>query len=325
MHADDRDAIECARAGDVVALAGLHSIRTGHTLCDKNSPLLLEDISAYSPVISRALEPANSEEAKKLDEALKHYLLEDPTLKLVLDEDTGQRILSGMGELHLDVVLERLKREYHLSPRSGEPRVIYKETVSQPAQGHAKVEREVGGLMHEGEVCLKVEPLGRGEANFIELPEVSSSGQAKITSAEQVIRESLKLAIESALTSGPANGYEVADVRVTVTGYSSKSGAGLAMAASQALKDALQNGSAVVLEPIMRVEIVSPTESIGDVLNLLATCNGRVINVMPGEQVEEIKAEASMRNLFGFATSLRSVSKGRAGMTLAFDRFDVSQ
>ncbi len=323
MHADDREAVESAQAGDVVALAGLHDIRTGHTLCDKNFPLLLEDISAYSPVISRALEPANSEEAKKLDEALGQYLLEDPTLKLILDEDTGQRVLSGMGELHLDIVLERLQREFQLAPRSGDPRVVFRETITQAAQGHAKVEKELGGLMHQGEVCLEVEPLGRSEANIIEFA-VPSSGLEKISPAERVMRQELGLALESSFTSGPISGNELAGIRVKVLSYEKKSGAGLSMAASQALRDALQKAGPVLLEPVMRLEIVSPTESMGDVLNLLASCNGRVVNVSPGDRVEMIRAEASMQNLFGFATSLRSVSKGRAGMTLTFDRFDVT-
>ena len=323
MHADEREAVESAQAGDVVALAGLHNIRTGHTLCDKDFPILLEDISAYSPVISRALEPANSEEAKKLDEALGQYLLEDPTLKLVLDEDTGQRVLSGMGELHLDIVLERLQREFQLAPRSGDPRVIFRETITQPAQGHAKVEKELGGLMHQGEVCLEVEPLGRSEANIIEFAE-PPSGPEKISPAGQIVRQELALALESSFTSGPMSGNELAGIRVKVISYEKKSGAGLSMAASQALREALQKAGPVLLEPIMHLEIVAPTESMGDALNLLASCGGRVINVSPGEQVELIRAEAPMQNLFGFATSLRSVSKGRAGLTLTFDRFDVT-
>ncbi len=323
MHADEREAVESAQAGDVVALAGLHNIRTGHTLCDKDFPILLEDISAYSPVISRALEPANSEEAKKLDEALGQYLLEDPTLKLVLDEDTGQRVLSGMGELHLDIVLERLQREFQLAPRSGDPRVIFRETITQPAQGHAKVEKELGGLMHQGEVCLEVEPLGRSEANIIEFAE-PPSGPEKISPAGQIVRQELGLALESSFTSGPMSGNELAGIRVTVISYEKKSGAGLSVAASQALREALQKACPVLLEPIMYLEIVAPTESMGDALNLLASCGGRVINVSPSEQVELIRAEAPMQNLFGFATSLRSVSKGRAGLTLTFDRFDVT-
>ena len=173
LHADEREEIVLAGAGSVVALSGLHNIRTGHSLCSKEQPLLLEDISVYSPVISRALEPADSEEAKKLDEALRNYLLEDPTLKLELDENTGLRILSGMGELHLDVLLERLQREYRLSPRTGDPRVVFMETIGQAASAQAVIDREVVGVRHQGMVCLRVEPLPRGKGIVIEfdLPE----------------------------------------------------------------------------------------------------------------------------------------------------------
>ncbi|MBQ4133703.1 MAG: elongation factor G, partial [Desulfovibrionaceae bacterium] len=301
------------------------------TLCSKDHPLLLEDISAYSPVISRALEPANAEEAKKLDDALKNYLLEDPTLKLELDEDTGLRILSGMGELHLDVLLERLEREYGLKPRSGEPRVVFLETITQPASGRAEIEREVAGVQHQGMVSLEVEPLPRSHGVQVDfaLPEEERAAEKtkiknQLSAAANNARAVIGLAIESALTSGPLEGYAVGDVKVSVTGYEAKSDAGLNMAAAQALRDALLEGAPALLEPIMKLEIVTPGESVGDVLNLLAALNARVLDVSAGEHVETISAEAPMRGLFGFATSLRSVSKGRAGMTLSFDRFDIA-
>ncbi len=337
LHADDREELASARAGSVVALSGLHNVRTGHTLCSKTHPLLLEDISAYNPVISRALEPADSEEAKKLDEALKNYLLEDPTLKLELDEATGLRILSGMGELHLDVVLERLQREYGIAPRSGEPRVVFRETISQAAAAQATVDREVGGVRHQGEVSLRVEPLPRGGGVLIEfeLPgdteggvdradEAKPAGRERALSrAESNTRAVIGPALQAALTAGPLEGYEVSDVKITVTGYAAGSDAGLNMAAAQALRDALHQAAPALLEPVMRLEIISPGDSVGDVLNLLAALNGRVLNVSSSEHAETISAEAPMRNLFGFATALRSVSKGRAGITLTFDRFDV--
>lgn len=334
MHAEDKEAVQTVFAGDVVAFGGLNNVRTGHTLCDKNFPLLLEDISAYSPVISLALEAANSEEGKKIDEALKHYLLEDPTLKLEYDEDTGQRIISGMGELHLEIILERMKREYGLSPRFGEPHVVYKETITAQAEASLAVNREIGGTVHQGEVSLEVQPLSRGQGNKIEFaiatdcPEQGSvkKGQAaQALSADQAVRAEICQTVETALQGGPLGGYDVNDVLVRITDYARKQGAGLSMATVGAVKEALQMASPALLEPVMSLEISSPQESVGDVLNLLTTCNGRILEISSEDSFELIKAQAPMRNLFGFATSLRSVSKGRAGLTLTFAQFDIWQ
>ena len=339
VYVDDKEAIQSALAGDVVALGGMHDIRTGHTLCCKDFPLLLEDISAYSPVISLALEPANSEDGKRLDEALKQYLLEDPTLKFEYDENTGQRIISGMGELHLEILLERLQREYRLSPRSGEPQVVFKETIRSSTEVQINVDRELGDTLHQGEITLRVSPLSRGSGNkliFLEdsAPEDSlpvnqknSKGKSSksLTNIDQVGRAEVVQALETALQGGPLGGYSVVDVSVEVLAYTRKQGAGLAIAASTALKEALLGAEIAYLEPIMSLEILVPLEAMGDVLNLLATCNAKIIEVTGNEQTEVVRAEAPMQNLFGFATSLRSSSKGRAGLTLLFSRFDFWQ
>ena len=342
VHVDDKEAIQTALAGEVVALGGMHDLRTGHTLCHKDFPLLLEDILAYSPVISLALEPANSEEGKKMDEALKHYLLEDPTLKLEYDENTGQRVVSGMGELHLEVLLERMQREYHLSPRSGEPGVVFQETIRTNAQVQLKIDREIGDSLHQGEISLRVLPLARGSGNkldFLDAREPTkaltsnptppkpqknkSTPTAKNTA--QLAKLEISQAVETALQGGPLGGYRVVDVQVEVLSYVHKQGAGLAMAALAAVKEALTSADPAYLEPIMSLEMQVPLEAMGDVLNLLGASNGRVIEVTGNEQTEIVRAEAAMKNLFGFATALRSASKGRAGLTLLFSRFDFWQ
>ena len=339
VYVDDKEAIQSALAGDVVALGGMHNISTGHTLCHKNFPLLLEDISSYSPVISLALEPANSEEGKRLDEALKQYLLEDPTLKFEYDENSGQRIISGMGELHLEILLERLQREYHLSPRSGEPRVVFKETICGEAEVQIKIDKEVGDTLHQGEISLRVSFLPRGSGNklvFLEDsaaadnlapdPQIKNSKQALPSNKiDQAGRAELVQALEAALQGGPLGGNSVVDVNVEVLSYNRKQGAGLSIAASTALKEALINAGLAYLEPIMSLEMQVPLQAMGDVLNLLASCNAKIIEVTGNEQTEIVRAEAPMRNLFGFATSVRSASKGRAGLTLLFSRFDLWQ
>ena len=363
VYVDDKEAIQFASAGDVVALGGMHDIRTGHTLCSKDFPLLLENISAYSPVISLALEPANSEEGKKLDEALKQYLLEDPTLKLEYDENSGQRIISGMGELHLEILLERLQREYGLTPRSGAPQVVFKETICAEAEIQINVNREVGETIHQGEITLRVSPLQRGSGNKLifweDAPSLdalanslngglenapenrredrhkdSLKGACKSknnknahsnTNIDHVGRAEVVQALEATLQGGPLGGHNVVDVNVEVLAYARKQGSGLAIAASTALKDALLKAGLAYLEPIMSLEILVPLEAMGDVLNLLASCNAKIIEVTGNEQTEIIRAEAPMRNLFGFATFLRSASKGRAGLTLLFSKFDLWQ
>ena len=353
LHADDKESLTSVKAGDVAAISGLRSPRTGQTLCGHDNPLLLEDISNYNPVISLALEPANSEEGKKLDEIINLFLLEDPTLHFTYDEDSGQRIISGMGELHLEVVLERMERQFKIRPRYGEPRVIYRETILASAQAKVQADRELGGIRHQGSASIAVFPLLRGSGNKVEfavtaLPDLAcevtpdklqgrSSGdfdhsapksgrKGSIFLAQQAaIQAEIENVISATLQGGPLGGYDVTDVLVKVNSFEQKQGAGLGMAVSAALREALQSAQPALLEPIMRLEILAPLEHTGDVLNLLATCGGRVLEIVGNEQQQTIVANAPLQKLFGFATTLRSASQGRAGLTLSFARFDFWQ
>ena len=319
LHAGHKEKIDRAFAGDMVAAAGMKYARTGDTLSDQDFPIILEQIADYKPVISLAIEPRNSEEGDKLDEVLEKYLLEDPTLDLKRDEDTDQIILSGMGELHLEVVLERLKREYKLEPRAGKPQVVYQETVSAVGKGHGEFDRELGEEKHFGSVQLSVEPLGRDEGQSISMElDLEAWPHDWIKAAEE--------GIEDGLQSGVLRGYPVRDVRVRVTGMGRRedsSAVGYRMAAAMALKDALAKAGSRLMEPIMWVEINVPEEFVGDVVGLLGAKGAKIENMVDRSGQKVVQGLAPLGRLFGFSTDLRSSTQGRAGFVMKFSRFDV--
>lgn len=352
LNAERREALDMALPGDIVALGGLRAARTGDTLAAKERPLILENLEAYKPVISLALEPRNADEGKKLDEALGRYLLEDPTLRLEIDEATGQRLVSGMGELHLEVLNERMRREYSIQPRVGQPQVVHQETVRASADATATFERELGDIVHHGAVALRVEPLPRMSGNKIDLSAVTpddvaknarnstgsgrgkrerEGGRATETAYPRAWLDAVRQGLESGLQSGVVGGFPVQDVRVSVLSLERKETStpvGFHMAAVAALKQALEQAGSVLLEPIMDVEITVPDANVGDVIGLLGSRGGRVESMedqgagrLGGCKI--IKAVAPLRALFGFSTALRSVSQGRAGLVMRFARFDM--
>jgi len=322
LHAGHREKAEVAGPGEIVAVAGLKSAITGDTLCDKADPIVLESIAGYKPVISLALEPRNAEESDRLKEVLDKLLQEDPTLTLVQDPDTDQMILSGMGELHLDVVLERARREYGVAPRAGKPQVVYLETVTGPGVGEGEFDRELGDRVHYGKVGLAVSPLPR-EAGREIVFEIDA--QSYPPAWTQAIAEGL----EDGLQSGPLRGYPVQDVRVRVTGLFPAEGVttpvGCRMAASLALKAALAAGRPALLEPIMELEIGVPDAFVGDVAGLLGSKGAKIENMFDRGGHKVVTALAPLRQMFGFSTDLRSATQGRAGMTMLFSKFDLLQ
>lgn len=320
LHAGQKEKTEHALAGDIVALAGLKHARTGDTLTTRAAPILLESIEAYKPVISLALEPRNTAEGDKLVEVLDKAVQEDPTLFFQVDEDTGQHVLSGMGELHLEVVLERLRREYNVSPRVGNPQVVFHETISVPAKGEGEFHRELGEQMHYGRVHLEVEPLRRDSGIEVQFAvDQETWPTAWLDAVAQGINDSLQ--------SGVLKGCPVRDMKVRITGLERKEGestpAGYHMAAVAALKQALHEARPQLLEPIMWVEISLPEEFVGDAISLLGSKGAKVENILDRAGQKTVKALAPMRSLFGFSTDLRSATQGRAGMMLTFARFDV--
>lgn len=328
LHADRREQLETACAGEIVAVVGLRSAHTGETYTARGRELSLEAIDAYAPVLTLALEPRNADEGKILDEALGRYMEEDPTVHVRLDEDSGTRMLSGMGELHLDVLLERMKREYGISPRTGHPQVVLRETVRKEACAEAVFDKELGKERHQGAVSLRVAPRPRHAGNLVEVGDFLPENPAE---AQKILPGALLQAaldgVRDSLQSGELSGYPVEDVAVTLTNVQRREGLttapGCHMAAGQALREALAKAAPVALEPIMRVEINVPGEFLGPAIGLFNGCGGKVEDLEDHNGQKLLRGTAPLRRLFGFSTSLRSATQGRAGLVLAFDRFDL--
>lgn len=319
LHAGHREAIDSAFAGDIVAVAGLKEARTGETLASAAAPVVLERLEASLPVISLALEPRTAADTDKLEFALGHLLQEDPTLAVERDEATGQLILSGMGELHLEVIRERLTREYGVSPRAGRPQVVRQETVSRAGSGSAEFHRELGETMHHGFVAVTVEPLARGRGREV-LFEVDREGWP------EALWQAAAEGLEDGLQSGVLEGHPLADLRLRVTELRRQvdsTPAGFRMAAAQALREALQAAGPQLLEPLMRVEISVPAEFVGDVVGLLGAKGAKIEDMADRGGQKLVRALAPLRRLFGFSTELRSATQGRAGLNMHFERFDT--
>ena len=319
LHADRREQVDAAKAGDIVAVIGLRSARTGDTVGAPGSKLLLESIEAYQPVISLAIEPRNADEGKALDEALDRFSLEDPTLTVAIDEGSGHRIVSGMGELHLDVILERIRREYGIAPRVGQPQVIRRETPKRTASATGIFDRELGKETHIGEVVLSIAPRERGSGNQIRFAIDTAILPAAFVDA-------VRQGVENALQSDPVTGYPLQDADVEITAMPRRDGstvAGYHMAAGIALRSALEAAQVTTLEPLMFVEISAPEANLGPAISLFGTRGGKVENILDHAGLKLVQGLAPLSKLFGFSTDLRSATQGRAGLMMRFERFDV--
>ena len=327
MHANKREDIKWAGAGDIVALVGLKNASTGDTLCDESREVILENLHIPDPVIEVAIEPKTKSDRDALSAALNKLAKEDPSFRVKGDEETGQTLIAGMGELHLDVTLERMRREYHISPRVGAPEVIMRETITGTGEGDCVFDRELGKVQHFGHVSVSVAPRPRGAGNTVKpgsfLPE------DKIAAAKVIQKELLAAALEGAtdaLQSGDLTGYPVVDVAVTITGIERRDGVasepGCRMAAAQALKQALAAASPVILEPVMNVTISCPEAELGSAISLFGTLGGKIDEMEDNSGQKVVHGTASLRKLFGFSTKLRSATQGRAGLVMSFSRFD---
>jgi elongation factor G len=322
LHADRRENLVSAQAGDIVAAQGLKEAQTGDTLLGKEPLMFLEPLRSWRPVISLAFEPRNSEEGERLDQALATFTAEDPTLAVELNEATGQRIVSGMGELHLEVLADRLRREWNISPRLGNPQVVCRETIGGEADATGEFDRELGGQAHYGKVSLHVAPQERNSGIAVSFaPNACAPGEwnaALLAAVEQGVRD--------ACWSGPA-GYVMEDLAITVTGLGKKqnlaTAPGMHMAAQQAVRQAVAAARPQVREPIMQVDISVPENFLGGVIALLGARGARVENLEDKGGQKHVQALAPMRGLFGFSTALRSASQGRAGLMMQFLRFDT--
>lgn len=319
MHANKKERLDVAGAGSIVGIVGLKKSSTGETLCRADHPVLLENIDTYEPVISIAVEPKTHSDLEKLIEVLAKYTDEDPTLQVREDEDTGQMILSGMGELHLEVIISRMQREFNTQVNVGKPQVVYRESISESAGGASVFDKEVAGQRHFGEVRLSLSPLERGVGNrFVNMVDEDVIPGAYIPAVEQGVMESLE--------SGMVMGYPVVDVEAKLVGGTYKESLGSELAykvsAAMACNEALLAGNGYLLDPFMKVEVFVPEEFMGDVIGDLNARSGKVESIEPKVGVQEISATVPLANMFGYSTALRSATQGRGTFSMHFSHFD---
>jgi elongation factor G len=318
MHANKRERIEEAVAGDIVAAAGLKSAATGDTLTDPAHPLLLEPMRFSSPVIALAVEPRGSADTERLAQALGKLAGEDPTLEVRTDPDTGQNIVSGMGELHLEIVLDRLEREFRVPVRSGRPQVIHRETISREVEHGAEFQREVAGQTVRAGVALRLRPLERGAGARIVFDRLDVTPPDAVTAA-------ITEGIGDCLGAGMLSGYPVIDLEVRVTRVLFRAddpfSMGFKIAAARAFREATGMAGLILLEPVMSLEVTTPEEFTGEIIRDLATRRGRVEGLHPQGPVRLIEALAPLRELFGYSTALRSLTQGRAAFSMHFSRY----
>ena len=319
MHANKRERIDIASAGDIVAVLGLKTTTTGDTLCDEEHPIMLELIEFYEPVISQAIEAKTPADQERLTMALDKLIEEDPTLKVKYEEETAQTIISGMGELHLEIIVDRLSREFNSHVNVGRPRVVYRETIQKKVETEGIFEKELGEKKHFGHVRLSLAPRKRGSGNKI-INKIDDS----IIPAEYY--EVIEAGITEAMMNGVLNGYPVIDVEVTIIGGSFREGdssaQGYKIAAATAFRDGCSGADPVMLEPIMMVDIITPSEFMGDVIGDINARRGEIQSVNPKGTVSEIKAKVPLKAMFGYSTDLRSSTQGRAIFSMIFSEYN---
>jgi elongation factor G len=318
MHANKRERIEECGAGSIVGVIGLKDASTGDTLCTAEHPVLLEKIQFYEPVISIAVEPKTHSDQEKMDEVFEKFTAEDPTLRVRKDEDTGQTILSGMGELHLEIITSRMQREFNTNVNVGKPQVVYREAVAAPAQATAVFDREIAGQRHFAEVSLEVTPLARGAGSkFV------SKVPAETMPAP--FMEAVRKGALGALESGPLSGYPAVDVEIRLIGAAPKDTStelAFTVAASMACKEALTRGNPFLLEPIMTAEVLVPEAFLGEVIGDLNARGGKIGSIEHKPGIQVITVTVPLSRMFGYSTALRSATQGRGTFSMHFARFD---
>ena len=318
IYANKRDEIQEAYAGDIITIPGLKFTRTGDTLCDINNQLLYEKISFTEPVINQAIEAKTIADQEKLLETLQKLSEEDPTFRYSADSESGQMIISGVGELHLEIIVDRLKREFKVPAKVGKPQVSYRETIGSSVIEETVFERQLANKNQYGHIKIEVLPADRNEGLVVEnLLKKSKIPENLVTALEQGVREALNV--------GP-NGYPMIDVKVRIleTNYieDTSTEIGCKIASSTAVKDACRKANPVLLEPVFRVDITSPEEYVGDVIADISSRRGRVEGIESVLSMQVIKAMAPLSELFGYVTQLRSKSQGRAVFTMTFSHYE---
>jgi len=320
MHAHKRERIDTASAGDIIAAAGLKEALTGDTLCTAEQPLLLAGLSIPEPVVSLAVEPKQIQDRDKLLLSLEKLQWEDPTFRVREDEDTGQTVLTGMGELHLEVVIRRLADDFGVQVNAGQPQVVYRESISAEMVHTESFEREVEGKYQRGEVCLRVAPRERGSGIEIVLPE----GDTALLTPE--IRAALEETLRLAVQSGVQVGYPMVDLSVIVEQVPVVPGEttalGVRAAAQRGFTMAVRSARPILLEPVMALEITTPHEFSGKVMGSLQQKRGRVEGMESREVVDIVRANVPLAEMFGYMTELRSATQGRGSFTMEFSHYD---
>jgi elongation factor G len=319
MHANKREEIKEAYAGDIAAAVGLRSVTTGDTICDEKKPVVLEAMVFPEPVITLAIEPRTKADQEKLGQGLGKLQAEDPTFRVQTDVDTGQVVISGMGELHLEIIVDRLKREFGVEASVGRPQVAYKETLTQPAQAEGRYIRQTGGRGQYGHVKIRLVPRKAGEGFVFENKIVGGAiPREYIKPVEEGIRE--------ALSGGVLAGYPVDDVGIELYDGSfhdvDSSELAFKIAGSMAFKEAARRAGPVLLEPVMKVEVVVPEEYMGEVMGDLSGRRGRIVSMEARGGTQIVNARVPLSEMFGYATDLRSRTQGRATYTMHFERYE---
>ena len=320
MKANDRDEIEEVRAGDIAAVIGLKDVTTGETLCDADAPIILERMEFPEPVIHVAVEPKTKADQEKMGLALNRLAKEDPSFRVKTDEESGQTIISGMGELHLEIIVDRMKREFGVEANVGAPQVAYRETIRKSVESEAKYVKQSGGKGQYGHVVITMEPLEPGGVNYEFIDEIKGGVIPRefIPSVDKGIRDTM--------TNGILAGYPVVDIRVRLTfgSYHDVDSSQIAfeLAGSMAFKDGMRKASPALLEPIMAVEVETPEDYMGDVMGDLNRRRGIVLGMDDdGIGGKKVRAEVPLAEMFGYSTDLRSATQGRATYSMEFKKY----
>ena len=319
MHANKREEIDEVCAGDIAAAVGLRNAKTGDTLCDENNPILLESIDFPEPVIAIAIEPKSRDDQEKLGTSLQKLAKEDPSFRVTVDQETGQTLISGMGELHLEVIVDRLLREFRVDANVGKPQVAYKETIRRAVEQEGRFVRQSGGRGQYGHVFLRLEPQPTGRGF-----EFVNAIKGGVIPQEYV--PAVKNGVEQAMTNGGLAGYPVVDVKVTLLDGSyhdvDSSEMAFTIAGSMAFRAGLGKASPLLLEPVMDVEVVVPEEFMGDVIGDISSRRGKVVGLTSKGNAQVVESRVPLSQMFGYATDLRSRTQGRATYTMQFSRYE---
>jgi len=315
MHSNKREEVNKLYSGDIAAAIGLNDVSTGDTLCDERNHILLESINFPDPVISTTIEPRLTSEHKRLAEILVKLSAEDPTFKTKVDPDTGQTIISGMGELHLEIISERIKREFGLEIKMGKPRVAYQETIKNEVVGEEKYDKQTGGKGQYGHVVLRLSPY-KGEDKF------KFNIKIKSNVIPKEFFKAIENGIKEAMDFGVLAGYPVTNVEVTLMdgSFHEEDSTELAfkVAASRAFSKAFKDGNPILLEPMMKIEIVVPDDYLGEVIGDFNSREGKVINMTMNNNLHVVDGFVPLSNMFGYATIIRTLSQGRANYSMEF-------